>query len=159
MRTSRDHMINFPWRPLKFQNKQKYTKKCGFIFSEEPEISPEASRGKIKVKSVDIMVVKNIFHYGHILLIRYHFGVENRCDTCVTPPPLWVSRNLVISPYENDIHLKLTWILQISKTSSSCRIHVFFQDCIIHVATWILQISQHEFYNTGRCFKSSALYF
>ena len=59
--------------------------------------------------------------------------------------------------HENDIHSKLTWILQISKTSSlqisktssSCRIHVFFQDCIIHVATWILQISQHEFYNTG----------
>ena len=52
-------------------------------------------------------------------------------------------------PYENDIHLKLTWIIQKSKTSSSCIIHVFFQFCIIHVATWIIQISQHEFYNTG----------
>ena len=60
-----------------------------------------------------------------------------------------VKINACSLPYENDIHLKLTWILQISKTSSSCRIHVFFQDCIIHVATWILQISQHEFYNTG----------
>ena len=86
MWTSRDLMINFPWRPLKFQNKQKYTKKWSFIFSEEPEISPEASRGKIKVKSGDIMVVKNIFHYGHIPLIRYHFEVQNRCNTCVTPP-------------------------------------------------------------------------
>ena len=58
MWTSRDLMMNFPWRPLKVQNKQKYTKKWSFIFSEMPEISPETSRGKTKVKSVDIMVVK-----------------------------------------------------------------------------------------------------